>query len=87
MLATLVDRGFVYARRGLVHRRPSDGALLFEAQVAGRCPRCEAAASANDCENCGRFHDDGETVDGRCARSGEALELVSLDRYYLRLEA
>ena len=87
ILATLVDRGFVYARRGLVHRRPSDGALLFEAQVAGRCPRCEAAASANDCENCGRFHDDGETVDGRCARSGEALELVSLDRYYLRLEA
>jgi methionyl-tRNA synthetase len=86
IFGTLLKGGVIIEKDGLVHRRPSDGAILFEAQVSGTCPFCSADASANDCEACGRFHDDGQTVDGHCAATGEALELISMRRLYLRLE-
>jgi methionyl-tRNA synthetase len=82
----LFERGVIVAKKRNVHRRPSDGRLLFEAQVRGECPFCGADASANDCESCGRFHDDGQTIGGCCARTGEALEFVEIERLYFQLE-
>ncbi|ETW99093.1 class I tRNA ligase family protein [Candidatus Entotheonella palauensis] len=86
IFASFVKRGLVIQRCGAVHYDPARDRFLFEAQVTGSCPYCGADASANDCENCGRFHDDGELIDGRCAVTGQALELVPFERFYLSLE-
>ncbi|WP_256872646.1 class I tRNA ligase family protein [Candidatus Entotheonella palauensis] len=86
IFASFVKRGLVMQRRGAVHYDPDQDTFRFEAQVTGQCPYCGAQASANDCESCGRFHDDAELIDGRCADTGRVLELRPFERFYLCLE-
>ena len=61
--------------------------FLFEAFVAGACPRCGSHDTAGiECEACALPFADEDLVDPGCATCGTPAEQRDLTRYYLPLE-
>jgi len=60
---------------------------LFEAQVVGACPICNAAnAGGNECENCAHLHADKDLLNACCTVCRNPSTLKDLRRIYLPLE-
>lgn len=59
---------------------------LFEAHVAGRCPRCGAGTSGNGCEQCAYVNDCVDLVEPKCTACGRPAAIRSTTRFYFDLE-
>lgn len=60
------------------------GQYLYEVDVSGTCPSCEAATNGNICEECGEPNNAADLVEARTRRSG-AVRTGSVERLALPL--
>lgn len=61
-----------------------DDEFLPDRYVEGTCPHCKATEQrADQCENCGRWLNDGELIDPVSRKTGEKVELKDTEHYFL----
>ncbi|KXK26900.1 MAG: Methionine--tRNA ligase [candidate division WS6 bacterium OLB20] len=83
----LLSNGYIVKGMMKQYYAQQDDQFLPDRYVEGTCPYCKTEGQRSDqCENCGRWIEDGELVDPHSKLTGSPVELRDTEHYFLDFE-
>lgn len=83
----LLENGFIVKDTMKQYYATEDDQFLPDRYVEGECPHCHAKEQRSDqCENCGRWLEDGELINPYSKLTGSEVILKDTEHYFLAFE-